>query len=118
MPSENIFHIAQRDEWAQAKIAGSYHPTIPANCVFIHCSFGRQLNEVINFLFRGRTDLVLLELDRVKVAEHLIFESSAPGTESYPHLYRDLSPIDVVREQELLPSADGSFTILETLGNV
>ncbi len=107
---ETIYHIAQKDEWARARLTGKYWPSTPANCPFIHFSFGHQVLEVANFLFAGRHDMVLLEVDRGRVEKDLKVEASSPEyQEKYPHLYRKLSVDEVSREIAFLPSSNGGF---------
>ena len=106
---ELIYHIAQRDEWAEAKKLGRYWPSSPMNSPFIHFSFEHQVLRVANFLFSGRRDVVLLEVQRTLVEKDLKLEAPQGEEDKYPHLYRALDPKEVIFEGALLPSADGRF---------
>ena len=112
---EKIYHIATKTEWDTAKLFGEYYPSEPSGCPFIHCSFGHQVTEIANFLFKGRRDLIRLEIDAKKVASELKVESPEPNTEAYPHLYRKLKCDEVLAEHEFQPNTDGSFSISEKL---
>lgn len=112
---ENIYHIATRSEWSNAKQVGEYYPSIPPECPFIHCCFGSQVIEIANFLLNGRHDLILLEINREKVDPDLKIESLDPNTELYPHLYRKLKCEEVIAEHEFQPLADGSFPHMKIL---
>lgn len=59
-----IFHITSRKEAVQAARSGEYAPDGFDADRFIHCSYSHQLMRVADFNFRGRSDLVLLEIDR------------------------------------------------------
>ena len=104
-----IYHIAQRDEWNEAKKLGRYWPSNPTNSPFIHFSFGHQVLEVAHFLFSGQRDMVLLGVEGAQVEKDLKLEAPPGSEEKYPHLYRALDPKDVIFEDALLPSADGRF---------
>lgn len=105
-----IYHIAQKDEWAQAKKLGCYWPSSPDNCQFIHFSFKHQVLAVANLLFTHRKDLVLLEVTQEALGKDLKVENTkTENNEMYPHLYRTLNPKEVVREKDFLPSPDGFF---------
>lgn len=57
-----IYHIAIRGEWdAQAELP-TYVPDRYRKDGFIHCSELQQLERVADYNFRGRSDLLLLEI--------------------------------------------------------
>lgn len=66
---------------------------------------------VANRLFRGRTGLVLLEIDTGRVGAEIRYENCEGGQEEFPHVYGALELDSVVRVLEFEPSEDGSFAM-------
>lgn len=56
------FHIATSESWSDAKENGFYSVQSLKSEGFIHCSFEHQIAPVANFIFKGKTGLVLLEI--------------------------------------------------------
>ena len=112
MRTSYIYHIAQAEEWQSGKGQGSYWPSNPPSCPFIHFSFGHQLLATANRLFVGRTDLVLLTVAEEAVRDAIKVELAPNENESYPHLYRALSPHEVIAEVKMVPGTDGRFAHL------
>ena len=117
-----IYHLAGKDEWEAS--AGSWPDSAGDYCAgslaeegFIHCSEDEaQLLRVANRLFKGRTDLVVLDLNVDALTSPLKRESSRSG-EIYPHIYGPINTDAVVRVRSLIPDADGVFEeILEDEG--
>lgn len=105
-----ILHITTRASWAEAKRAGYYTSPSLNTEGFIHFSAVNQAVEVANFLYWGRTDLVLLCVAPDKLTAELKVE--AFGTpEPYPHLYGPLNLSAVVSVLEFSPSQDGTFQL-------
>ncbi len=110
-----ILHVAERDQWDKARASGSYRADSLDSQGYIHGSQPDQLVRVANLLFRGRTDLVLLCIDRSKVAPEIRDENLEGGHELFPHIYGPLN-IDAVTEVfDFQPQADGSFVLPEAL---
>lgn len=102
MPDEPIYHITERHRWDSAGSAGEYVADSLATEGFIHCSLRRQVLLVADALYRGREDLVLLEIDAPALLHELRFE----GVEDrFPHLYGPLN-LDAVRRAAPFPAAD------------
>jgi uncharacterized protein (DUF952 family) len=97
-----IFHITSAAEAQRAAAAGTYVPEAFHADGFVHCSYRRQLLEVANRHFAGRTGLVLLEIDRRKLACKVVDENLDGGTELYPHVYGPLPMAAVVGIYEFL----------------
>ena len=99
---KQIFHITLRAEAAEAARRGVYVPERFDAEGFIHCWYAHQLARVADFNFRGRSDLVLLEIDpsalpvtsstrtsRVELSSSLTFCGRLPmstvvGTHAFP----------------------------------
>ena len=64
---------------------------------------------VADRLFRGRTGLVLLEIDTRRVGAEIRYENCEGGQENFPHIYGPLDLDSVVRVLEFEPREDGGF---------
>ncbi|MET0425964.1 MAG: DUF952 domain-containing protein [Actinoplanes sp.] len=107
-----ILHICPRDVWSAAQAAGVYRGDTLDTQGFIHLSTEQQVVMPANVRFRGRTDLLLLEIDESRLPTPLVWEDGDPphpDGRQFPHLYAAL-PLDaVVATHEYLPAEDGSF---------
>lgn len=110
--STTLFHITTRAEAEAARGTGEYVPQAFSEDGFIHCSWRHQVAEVANRLFRGRTDLALLEIDRARVPHEVVEENLEGGAERYPHVYGPLPMSAVVAVHDFPPNADGGFSSL------
>ncbi|CAG0958850.1 hypothetical protein ANAEL_00503 [Anaerolineales bacterium] len=93
-----IFHITSKVEWLAARERGEYIAPSLQSEGFIHCSTEKQVLHVANAFYRGRTDLVLLQIDEAKLNSELKWEPPAgppaPGhfpTNLFPHIYGPIS---------------------------
>ena len=103
-----IFHIAARAAWEAARAAGVYRGDTLDGEGFIHCSTADQVVATANRYFRGRTDLVLLAIDPVRVEAEIRYEA-APSGELFPHLYGPLALSAVRDVVDYRPGPDGTF---------
>lgn len=113
-----ILHIATKTGWNEAQLLGAYRSDNFDAEDFIHCSKSEQLIEVANSLFRGRTDLILLVIDRDKVTVPIKEEDPGdlkPIGKRYPHIYGALNLDAVAEVKEFKPNPDGSFDLPEGL---
>lgn len=100
-----IFHLAKQAQWEKAKQCGSYwwstrRVTYEAQG-YVHCAFADQLTAVRARAYRDLPDddLVVLQLDPARLSAPVILET-ADG-ETFPHLYGELTPADVIAELPL-----------------
>jgi uncharacterized protein (DUF952 family) len=110
-----ILHVAERGQWDKAKASGSYRADTLDSQGYIHGSKPGQLVRVANLLFRGRTDLVLLCIDRSKVEPEIRDENLEGGDELFPHIYGPLNTDAVVEVFDFQPQTDGNFVLPEAL---
>ena len=111
--TDRLFHITTADE---ARQAGSlYAPQAFDAEGFIHCSYLRQVCSVANRRFSGRTNLVLLEIDRGRLSIPVVDENLEGGAELFPHVYGRLPMAAVTRIHEFPCGADGRFALPGTL---
>jgi uncharacterized protein (DUF952 family) len=108
-----ILHICPRAVWEAALAEGVYEADTLATQGYIHCSTERQVHLPATALFRGRTDLLLLEIDEARLPVPLTWEDGDPphpGGWQFPHLYAPLPTAAVVAVREYRPNDDGSFS--------
>ena len=102
-----IYHIAVRDEWECQANAPTYVPSRYKRDVFIHCSERHQLEPVAGHNFRGRNDLVVLELMPTRLEPETRYEQG--GKEKFPHIYGPINKDAVSRTIEVRCNDDGLF---------
>ena len=109
---KRLYHITTRQEARAAESAGIYEPVAFAREGFIHCSYAHQVLAVGNRIFRGRRELVLLEIDPALLGCKVVDENLEGGSELYPHIYGRLGMSAVVRIVAFPCDPDGRFTQL------
>lgn len=117
MVTEALFHIAVRADWEAAQAVGDYRVSTLGRTLddvgFIHMSFGWQVKGVADFIYRGRDDLLLLQIDPARLPGKVVVEAIEAGAVRFPHHYGPL-PVDAVTSATVLsPRADGTFDDLE-----
>jgi uncharacterized protein (DUF952 family) len=109
-----IYHIAAREDWDTAKVTGEYTTVSLQSEGFIHCSTAGQVQATANRFFRGRQDLVLLNIDEKKVSAEIKYENLEGGKDLFPHIYGPLPIEAIIRTLDLTPNPDGFFRIILT----
>jgi len=107
-----IFHITSKRESSEAEATGVYEPAAFAREGFIHCSYAHQVIATANRIFRGRPDLVLLEIDPAVLECPVVDENLEGGSELYPHIYGRLKMSAVVRIHTFPCESTGTFSVL------
>ena len=102
-----IYHIATALAVEAARKSGEYIPEAFQAEGFIHCSYAYQLASVAKRRFQGRTDLVVLEIDRARLSCPVIDENLEGGTELFPHIYGCL-PMSAVQRIHHFPYDAGA----------
>lgn len=82
-----IYHITTEQEWNQANLDGFYEAPSLHSEGFIHCSTEQQLDGVLERYFEGKTNLIKLVIDPLKLNSELRFEMSVSIKEAFPHVY-------------------------------
>jgi uncharacterized protein (DUF952 family) len=108
-----ILHFCPRAQWESAVAAGSYVADTLASQGYIHCSTPESVHVPATIRARGRSDLLLLEIDEARLPVPLVWEDGDPphpdGTQ-FPHVYGPI-PVDaVVSVRAYPPNPDGTFS--------
>jgi uncharacterized protein (DUF952 family) len=113
-----ILHICSRDEWAAVPEGGLYTAPSLDEVGFIHCSDLGTVGLPANALYRGRTDLLLLEVDPAKVGAPVRWEDGVPPHPEgilFPHVYGPIPRNAVVSVHDYPPDGDGTLKLPESL---
>ena len=108
-----ILHLARVEDWDAARAAGAYTADSLRSEGFIHCSEPQQVINVANARFRGRRDLVMLQIGVARLTAPVKYENLEGGDELFPHLYGPLNLDAVTAATPFLPDADGVFDLDE-----
>ena len=112
LPS-HVFHITERTSYAAALESGSYEADTLESEGFIHCSTREQVLRTAERFFAGRTGLVLLCIEAVRLGDRLRYE--AADGESFPHCYGPI-PLEAIPAVIAFPCEnDGRFALPEEL---
>jgi len=110
MSTRTLFHITTEQEANEARRTGEYVPGGFQREGFIHCSYAHQVAATANRIFRGRQQLVLLQINPEKIDCGIVEENLEGGKELYPHVYGHL-PMSAVETIRPFPcDAAGLFT--------
>ncbi|AIJ20258.1 MULTISPECIES: DUF952 domain-containing protein [Amycolatopsis methanolica group] len=105
-----ILHLCAAAEWTGADYRAPSLDTVG----FIHCSDPGTVAIPANALYRGRTDLVLLEIDPARLDVPLRWEAGDPPHPDgilFPHVYGPIRAEAVVAVHPFPPNADGVFEL-------
>ena len=118
--SPTLLHIAVASEWETSVNTGSYAPSAWTETGFVHLCTPAQLEGVANAFYRGRDDLVLLEIDRKRLDRAALKwepplppdpsrPDPAPAGSLFPHLYGPIPVSAVQRASRWVADEGGVF---------
>lgn len=110
-PSPILYHIIPLPEWKTAVAQNHYEPASIKAEGFIHCSTKEQLLFPANSMFKGQTNLILLEIEVAKVTHSIVYEDCYEAGITFPHIYGALNLDSVMRTIPFPCQADGSFAL-------
>ena len=113
-PEPILYHIIPKDDWEKAQAEGSYTPPSIAAEGFIHTSRADQTLPTANLYYKGRTDLVLLNIVRAKVGPEVKDDPVPNRDDHFAHIYGSLNLDAVEGCEPFLPSAEGVFEKMPT----
>ncbi len=106
-----IYHICSKSEWAAAEETDIYTPESLEKEGFIHFSTNLQIIPTANRFYRGKQDLILIEINE-KESPQIRFEPATDRpNELFPHFYGKLATDMVVRKYDFPSAADGTFSL-------
>lgn len=108
----DLVHLCCSGDWERAQASGTLRPESLHSVGFVHLSTLQQVHLPANRLYRGRADLVLLQVDPAKVGAPVRWELGAPGDPEamlFPHLYGPLPVAAVIGVRDYRPGPDGVF---------
>lgn len=110
-----LFHLAIASEWEEAIAKDVYERSTLNNSLadqgFIHCSFAEQVQSIADFIYAGRSDVLLLRIDPARLATEVRVEDLDGGGAAFPHIYGPLPLSAVVRVDEVPVDADGRLDV-------
>lgn len=109
-----LYHITPVSTWEAAQKKGCYDFDSLKSEGFIHCSLREQVSAVANKRFKGRDDLLLLQIDSAKITSPVKFEGSP---EKFPHIYGPLNLDAVSKVFPFEPDSSGQFLPPERRSN-
>ena len=96
LESQQVFKVTTRAAWESARATGVLAASADdERDGFMHLSAAHQLAGTLDKHFKGKNDLVILEVDAKALGEDLRWEPSRGG-DFFPHLYAPL-PTSAVR---------------------
>jgi len=82
-----VFHITDKNAWNKAQKKGIYAGDTLESDGFIHCCLSAQITGVLEKWFRGKSNLVVLEIETDLLKSKVVFETLEGGEEKFPHIY-------------------------------
>jgi len=92
-----IYHITTKPQWIDAQIKEKYESASLPEEGFIHCSEERQIPDVLDRYFKGKTNLIKLEIETDKLTSPLYFDWSPSIEDTFPHIYGPIN-LDAVED--------------------
>ncbi len=101
-----IYHVTTLRQWEDALRDGVYRGDTLDSEGFIHASTASQVDGVLTRFFKGKTGLVLLEIETERLTAPLKFEPATDAHELFPHLYGSLN-VDAVASARPIAAVEG-----------
>jgi uncharacterized protein (DUF952 family) len=106
-----LFHLVTKENWKSAKNNTSYQPESLKEEGFIHLSTGAQVEQSANRFFEDHDRVLMLVIDRVRLAAPIKYEDTEGTGEKFPHLQGELNMDAVIDTIELIADDDGQFHV-------
>jgi len=97
----HIFHITERSTWQEAKHTLFYEGGTLSTDGFIHCCSFEQIEDVLLNWFKGKRDIVILEIDPKILLSPVKYENLEGGQEMFPHIYGPINLDAVINEKSV-----------------
>ncbi len=106
-----IYRIAEPSDWLQAQQSGRFASADLKAEGFIHISELHQVLRTADKYYRGKTGLVLLEIDEALLDQKVIREDLAGMGVCFPHSYVPIPLCAIVRHFDFAEAAEGGFSL-------
>lgn len=113
-----IYHLALSADWESEPTRPYSTSTIGmtlADAGFIHCSFPAQVQQVADMAYRGRCDVLLLEIDPARLTSKIEVENLDGGDEAFPHIYGPIDRDAVIRVTPLRLLKDDRLAVADAV---
>ncbi len=111
-----IYRIAENPDWLQTQRNGFFASADLAAEGFIHSSELHQVLRTANKYYRGKTALVLLEIDDALLGDKVVREDLTGSGIRFPHIYVPIPIHAIVRHFDFAVNAEGEFSLPAELG--
>jgi len=106
-----IYRIAAPSDWLQARQNGSFASSDLEAEGFIHASELHQVLRSANKYYRGKTGLLLLEIDEARLDADVIREDLTGSGVCFPHSYVPIPLQAIVRFFDFVEEPGGGFLL-------
>ena len=111
-----IYRIAEGADWLQTQRSGFFASADLAVEGFIHSSELHQVLRTANKYYRGKTSLVLLEIDDTLLGDKVVREDLTGSGIRFPHIYASIPIHAIVRHFDFAEDTTGEFSLPVELG--
>lgn len=103
-----IYKICPADDWSACQRTGRLPwASVDHDDGFVHLSAAHQVQQTLALHFRGRSGLMVLEVDPARLPQGALRWEPSRGGDLFPHLYADLPRESVVRADTAPLGEDG-----------
>lgn len=106
-----FYRIAENADWKRARETGYFASADLAAEGFIHGSELAQVLRTANKYYRGKTGLVLLEIDESRLDQLVVREDLSGSGILFPHSYAPIPLNAIVRHFRFEENAGGGFSL-------
>ncbi|MEO8101970.1 MAG: DUF952 domain-containing protein [Betaproteobacteria bacterium] len=110
-----IYRIAEPLDWWQARKTGYFASADLAAEGFIHISELHQVLRTANKYYRGKTGLLLLEIDEARLDRSVVREDLTGSGMCFPHSYAPIPVRAIIRHFALTEDTGGGFSLPDEL---
>jgi glutathione S-transferase len=113
-----IYHLALAEDWERDPASTYATSTLGRSLAeqgFVHCSFGQQVQQIADMVYRGRRDVLLLKIDPARLVAKVRVENLDGGRDLFPHIYGPVNRDAVVKITPVGMLEDGRLDVASIL---